>query len=127
MSSPLYREELLDHFRYPRNSGVLVDAQGRSEVLNPSCGDQISLEIKVDNDRVSEIAFQGKGCVISQASASLLTEFAKGKTVKILEALTKDDMLSLVGIELGPTRLRCALLALEGLQRAIVQYKESHA
>lgn len=127
MSSSLYREELLDHFRHPRNRGTLSNPDSATEVLNPSCGDQILLEIQVVDDRIAQIAFQGKGCVISQAAASMLTEFAKGKTVKELEVLTKDDMLSLLGIDLGPTRLRCALLALESLHTALSLYKESHA
>ena len=125
--STLYREELLDHFRHPRNSGELSDAQVRTEVLNPSCGDEIAMAIKVEGTALEEIAFKGKGCVISQAAASLLTEQVKGKQLAVIEALTKDDMLSLVGISLGPTRLRCALLALESLHKALALYKESHA
>ncbi len=125
--STLYREELLDHFRHPRNSGELSDAQVRTEALNPSCGDEIAMAIKVDGAILKGIAFKGKGCVISQAAASLLTEQVKGKQLAAIEALTKDDMLSLVGISLGPTRLRCALLALESLHKALALYKESHA
>ncbi len=123
MEIPLYREELLDHYRHPRNYGELPDAQVRVEVLNPSCGDQVGLHIKVDEGKVSKIAFQGKGCVISQAAASLLTEHALGKSVEELEGLTKDTMLSLVGISLGPTRLRCALLSLESLHNAFALLK----
>lgn len=125
--STLYRQELLDHFRHPRNRGQLANADVSTESLNPSCGDEISLQIKVADDKIAEIAFQGKGCVISQAAASLLTEYAKGKSLDTLLGLTKDDMLSLVGLSLGPTRLRCALLGLESLHKAIALYKESHA
>ena len=125
--STLYREELLDHFRHPRNRGELPDAQVSTEALNPSCGDEIALQIRVDDGILSQIAFMGKGCVISQAAASLLTELVKGKRVEELEGLTKDDMTSLVGISLGPTRLRCALLALESLHNALLLYKESNA
>lgn len=124
--STLYREELLDHFRYPRNSGELPDAQVSTEVLNPSCGDEIAMQIVVEDDILLQISFKGKGCVISQAAASLLTELVKGKSLEFIEALTKDDMLSLVGIELGPTRLRCALLALESLHKALSLYKGLH-
>ncbi len=125
--STLYREELLDHFRHPRNSGELANAQVRTEVFNPSCGDEIAMAINVDGTRLSAVAFKGKGCVISQAAASLLTERVKGKGIEEIEALTRDDMTSLVGITLGPTRLRCALLALESLHQALALYKESHA
>ncbi len=125
--STLYREELLDHFRYPRNRGTLSAANGSSEVLNPSCGDEIAMYIKIADTRLSDIAFTGKGCVISQAAASLLTQKVNGLTLDEIEALTKNDMLSLVGISLGPTRLRCALLALESLHKAIAHYRGSHA
>ena len=119
MDIPLYKEELLDHYRHPRNYGELSDAQIRTEVFNPSCGDQISLQLIVDGDTISKIAFQGKGCVISQAAASMLTERALQTSLQDLQALTKDAMLSMLGITLGPTRLRCALLALESLHKAI--------
>ena len=126
MDIPLYKEELLDHYRHPRNYGELSDAQVRTEVLNPSCGDQISLQLIVDEggERISKIAFQGKGCVISQAAASMLTEHALRASLKDLQAFSKDDMLSLLGITLGPTRLRCALLALESLQSALKNIKQ---
>ncbi len=123
----LYREELLDHFRHPRNSGDLAGAQVVTEVLNPSCGDEITMAIAVEGQTLTDIAFKGKGCVISQAAASLLTESVKGKKFADIEALDKDAMLSLVGISLGPTRLRCALLALESLHKAIALYKELDA
>ena len=123
--SSLYREELLDHFRHPRNKGELFDAQISAESLNPSCGDEITLQIRVDGETLSEIGFTGRGCVISQAAASLLTVLVKHKKLEELEALTKDDMISLVGIPLGPTRLRCALLALESLHKALSMHRES--
>ncbi len=123
MNTPLYREELLDHYRHPRNYGELSDAQIRTEVLNPSCGDQIALQISVEGNKIVGIAFQGKGCVISQASASMLTEHALQVPVEELRALDKEAMLSLIGITLGPTRLRCALLSLESLHKALSLYE----
>ncbi len=125
MDETLYKEELLDHYRYPRNYGILADAQIATEILNPSCGDQVALQVTIENDCLAAIRFQGKGCVISQAAASLLTESSLGKPIEVLEALTKDDMLALIGISLGPTRLRCALLSLEALHRALAQYRAS--
>lgn len=123
MENSLYREELLDHYRHPRNYGVLSDAHVTTEMLHPSCGDQISLSLKIEAGKIHDLRFQGKGCVISQASASLLTERSLGNDLANLEAFTKDDMLALVGIALGPTRLRCALLSLEALHTAIGQYR----
>ena len=119
MERALYQQELLDHYRHPRNYGTLADADASTETLNPSCGDAVSIQIKVAENRIPEIKFQGKGCVISQAAASMLTERALNKPIEEVEAFTKDDMLALVGIPLGPNRLRCALLALEALHQAL--------
>ncbi len=125
MDNNLYRQELLDHYRHPRNYGVLSHAHMSTEILNPSCGDQISLQIAVVDDRLDQVRFQGKGCVISLAAASLLTECVLHKPLDLLEVFSKEDMVDLVGIPLGPTRLRCALLALEALHRAIALYRAS--
>ena len=123
MDNNLYRQELLDHYRHPRNYGILPHAHTSTEILNPSCGDQISLQLAVADGRLDQVRFQGKGCVISLAAASLLTERVLHKPLDLLEAFSKDDMVDLVGIPLGPTRLRCALLALEALHRAIALYR----
>ncbi len=119
MDNKLYQQELLDNYRHPRNYGILPDTQIATETFNPSCGDQISLQMIIEEGRLKAIRFQGKGCVISQAAASLLTELSLGKPLETLEALNKDAMLELIGISLGPTRLRCALLSLEALHTAL--------
>lgn len=123
MDNQLYQQELLDHYRHPRNYGILPDAQITTETFNPSCGDQISLQVTVEEGCLKAIRFQGKGCVISQAAASLLTELILGKPLETLEALNKDAMLELIGISLGPTRLRCALLSLEALHTALAIHR----
>lgn len=123
MDNQLYQQELLDHYRHPRNYGLLPDAQVSTQTFNPSCGDQVSLQISLEKGHLQAIRFQGKGCVISQAAASLLTELSLQKSIETLEALHKDDMLALVGISLGPTRLRCALLSLEALHEALALYR----
>ncbi|MBA3751903.1 iron-sulfur cluster assembly scaffold protein [Candidatus Dependentiae bacterium] len=123
MENTLYQQELLEHYRYPRNQGVLENAQATAQSNNPSCGDSITIQICSDGERLTNICFQGKGCVISQAAASLLTELSKEKTLRVLASLTKDDMLALIGIPLGPTRLRCALLSLEALHKALFLIK----
>lgn len=127
MEQTLYKEELLDHYRHPRNHGSLSDATVIAQTLNPSCGDHIQLYAAFDGEKLSAIRFTGKGCVISQAAASMLTEQIIGLSLEHLEALDKDVMLNLVGIPLGPTRLRCALLALEALHRAVAQYRNDIA
>lgn len=123
METSLYKDQLLDHYRHPRNHGVLEQAHAHSEVSNPLCGDSIRIEILVTGNILDNVAFQGKGCVISQAAGSLLTEKVLSQPLDDIMLLTKEDMLELVGCSLGPTRLRCALLALESLHTAISHYK----
>lgn len=121
----LYQEKLLDYYHHPRNKGLLPHPDLTSGVYNPSCGDSVMMQAQLKNDILEKIVFEGKGCVISQAAASLLTERAQGLSLNEVESLTPSDMKKLVGIELGPTRVRCALLALEALQSAIGDYKKS--
>lgn len=121
-----YQEELMDHYRYPRNYGILENPDFTTSTLNPSCGDSISLQAHVDNNYITRIMFQGKGCVISQAAASMLTEQCHNKTLQTLEAIDKDYIISLVKITLGPTRLRCALLCLEALHEGIANYRATN-
>jgi len=126
MNDLLYKEELLDHYKHPRNYGELSDAHVRAESYNPSCGDAVVLYVNFTDTGIGKIMFQGKGCVISQAAASLLTEHASTVSFKELKTFGKDDMLLLLGIQLGPTRLRCALLAQESLHKALTVHEEGH-
>ncbi|MBA3954713.1 iron-sulfur cluster assembly scaffold protein [Candidatus Dependentiae bacterium] len=119
----LYQQELMDHYRYPRNRGVLDNPDIATESFNPSCGDKISFQLLIVNDTVAALRFEGSGCVISQAAASMLSELCIAKSLDALLALTTDTMTSLVGIPLGPTRLRCALLSLEALHKGILEYR----
>jgi nitrogen fixation NifU-like protein len=128
MENRLYKEELLEHYRHPRNYGELTGEAIVSQSLNPSCGDQVSIYLKIDGAQLMAVGFTGKGCVISQAAASMLTEKMKGQRLEDIMKLDTAAMLSLVGIPLGPTRLRCALLSLEALHQAVEQAKGgSHA
>ncbi len=120
----LYQEQLLDHYKNPRHHGVLDDPEIIVQNYNPSCGDQVVIHANVRNGILEEVAFSGKGCVISQAATSLLCEKMSGKSVEIIGQLSKDDILELIGINLGPTRLRCALLGLEALQKGIAEGKQ---
>ncbi|MEX0940480.1 MAG: SUF system NifU family Fe-S cluster assembly protein [Candidatus Babeliales bacterium] len=121
----LYREILMDHYRHPRNRGQLEKPDFSSGQFNPSCGDQVSFEGMVNNDIITQVKFTGKGCVISQASASLLSELIEGKSIEDALALNKEDMQKLIGMQLGPMRLKCALLPLEALQQGLQNYKKS--
>ncbi len=113
----LYRELILDHYKHPRNSGTLDPHDFTYQDENPLCGDQIRIDVRLDDEqRVAAVAFSGRGCAISQASASLLTESIVGKTLDEVKALAKEDVLEMLGIELGPVRLKCALLSLKVLK-----------
>lgn len=112
-----YRELILDHYKNPRNQGTLDPHDFTYEDDNPLCGDRIRIDLRVDeNDRVTDVAFTGRGCAISQASASMLTETVKGKTLEEIKQIGKDEILEMLGIELGPVRLKCALLSLKVLK-----------
>jgi nitrogen fixation protein NifU and related proteins len=116
-----YRDFILDHYRNPRNFGHLEQPDAVAEDLNPLCGDQIRIELKVgDGGRVTDLRFSGKGCAISQASASMLTETVKGKSLEEIATLPKDVVLENVGIGISPTRMKCAMLGLKVLKSAAV-------
>ncbi len=119
MSSDIYKDIILDYYRNPRNFGDLPDADVRAKDSNPLCGDIIEMQLKINDGRVDDIRFKGKGCAISQASASMLTELAKGKTLDELKTMGKPNVLELLGIDPGPTRIKCALLGLKVLKLAV--------
>ena len=119
MSSDIYKDIILDYYRNPRNFGDLPDADVRAKDSNPLCGDIIEMQLKIGDGKIDEIRFKGKGCAISQASASMLTELAKGKTLDQIKAMGKTDVLNLLGIDPGPTRIKCALLGLKVLKLAV--------
>lgn len=117
----LYQEELLDHYRFPRNLGIIENPDFSHNVNNFSCGDSISISGKINNNILEEVKFQGSGCVISQATASMLSEKVINKDIFFINNLDKNYILNLINIPVGPTRLRCALLALEALHEGIKQ------
>jgi len=115
----IYSEVILDHYRYPRNFGTIKYPTKKSSLFNPLCGDKIEMDIIFEKDKVEEIKFRAQGCAISRASASILTDHALGKAKDELKKINKDFMIKLLGIELGPNRIRCALLSLEALHKLI--------
>ncbi|HTJ28337.1 MAG TPA: SUF system NifU family Fe-S cluster assembly protein [Candidatus Limnocylindria bacterium] len=109
-----YKEYILDHYRNPRNFGHIENPSASAEDLNPLCGDQIRMELAVDaNGKVEDVKFSGKGCAISQASASMLTETIKGMRLEDVAKLPQDAVLENVGIGISPTRMKCAMLGLK--------------
>jgi nitrogen fixation NifU-like protein len=111
-----YRQNILDHYQNPRNFGTLDNPDISAEDSNPLCGDKIRMDLRVKNGTIEDVRFSGVGCSISRAAASMLTEEVKGKTLEEVKAIGRDEVLEMLGIELGPVRLKCALLALKTLK-----------
>jgi len=114
-----YREYILDHYRNPRNYGKLEQPDVHAEDSNPLCGDQLAMDLLVEGDCIKEVRFQGRGCAISQAAASMLSEKIEGKTVQEVVALGKEDVLEDLGIDISPARTKCAFLSLRVLHRGL--------
>ena len=110
-----YREYILDHYRNPRNYGTLEEPTVHAEDANPLCGDQLAMDLLVEGEHVAEVRFKGRGCAISQASASMLSEMIEGKLVEEVVQLGKDDVLEALGIPISPARTKCAFLSLRVL------------
>jgi nitrogen fixation protein NifU and related proteins len=115
----LYRDYILEHYRRPHNFGVLDNPTASHEGANPLCGDRITIQIAVRDGLLDRVAFTGRGCAISQASASLLTDEIKGKPLAEVAAFAGDDLMDLLGIEISPARMKCATLSLETLRLAL--------
>ncbi|HEY7994621.1 MAG TPA: SUF system NifU family Fe-S cluster assembly protein [Candidatus Eremiobacteraceae bacterium] len=115
----LYRDFILDHYRNPRNAGTLEQPDASFEDLNPLCGDKIRMDLRIRDGVVEDVKFKGRGCAISQASASLLTESIKGKRIAEIDAIGKEDVLENLGISISAARLKCALLGLKVLKQAL--------
>ena len=120
-----YKENILDHYRDPRNAGTLAEATHSHEEDNPLCGDVIRIDIHVNDENIiDKVAFSGRGCAISQASASMLTEMLQDKTLEQAKEISKEDILEALGIEIGPVRMKCALLALKVLKAGVYGLSE---
>ena len=125
LDQQMYREVILDHYKNPRGHGVLEPADAHAEGLNPLCGDEVSISVRFgeDGDTIDEIAFEGRGCAISQAATSMLTEMVKGRKASEVAVLPKDELLEEIGIPLTPIRLKCAILGLGVLKVALHRAK----
>lgn len=123
----LYRELIIDRYKNPLYRGHLDPYDIAFEDDNPLCGDHIRVELRLDGDeRVREAVFDGHGCAISQASADLLMELIQNKSLEEVKAISKDDLLELLGLELGPVRLKCALLSLKVLKAGVYGLGEAN-
>ena len=121
----LYREVILDHYKNPRGHGVIPDADAQAEGQNPLCGDEVTIYVSFepDGDTIDDVKFSGRGCAISQAATSMLTEMVKGRKATEIAELPKDELLDEIGIPLTPIRLKCALLGLGVLKVALHRAK----
>jgi nitrogen fixation protein NifU and related proteins len=115
----LYREVILDHYRNPRGHGVLEHADAEAEGQNPLCGDEVSISVAFDGDTISDVRFEGRGCAISQAATSMLTELVVGRDAGEVARMPKEELLDEIGIPLTPVRLKCAILGLGVLKVAL--------
>ncbi|HWQ22980.1 MAG TPA: SUF system NifU family Fe-S cluster assembly protein [Gaiellaceae bacterium] len=116
----LYRELILDHYKNPRNHGLLEPADAQAEGQNPLCGDEVSVSVRFGaGDVIEEIGFDGRGCAISQAATSMLTDLVRGRTAQEAAAMPKEELLEELGIPLTPVRLKCAILGLGVLKLAL--------
>ena len=116
----IYQEEILAHYHDPQNFGRLAKPTNTSDLSNPLCGDTIAMDILLKDDIVTDCKYDAKGCAISIASASLLSEYCKGKPKEELLRLDKNFIIELLGIDLSPNRLKCALLPLEALHKTLI-------
>lgn len=122
----LYRENIIDHHKHPRMRGELQEHDFAFEDENPLCGDRIRIELRVDeNALVTDAVFSGAGCAISQAATDMLLETVVGKPLEDVRAMSKEDVMSLLGIELGAVRMKCALLPLKVLKAAVYEVEHT--
>ncbi len=120
----LYREHILEHYRNPHNKGVLSSADATARAANPVCGDKVAIYISFDVEwKVTDISFDGESCAIATASASLLTDHARGKTMNELKVMTPGDVYTLLGTTLNPARTACALLPYRAMLDALNKYE----
>lgn len=120
MSLGMYQENILDHYKQPRNFGELPDAQNTAHATNPLCGDELDFFLTFDEqDKIADVKFTGRGCTITIASASMLSEKLKGVSRAEIMTMTNDQAVQLLGVPVNPARLKCATLALEAVQQAV--------
>lgn len=120
----IYADNILDHYKNPRHSGKLDDSDVWHEEKNLSCGDALSIDLNIKDEKISDLAWTGTGCAISQASMSILSEELIGKTIDEIQAMKPQDIYERLGVPIGPRRFKCALLCLHTLKNAMNKYQE---
>ena len=121
----MYQEQILDHYKNPRNAGVIGNATVHHHEKNPLCGDELDVYFLIDDDKnVADVKVQARGCAISTASASMMTDKVKGKNIEEINKMKKDDILEMLGIPISAVRLKCALLSMDTFKNAIVIFEK---
>jgi nitrogen fixation NifU-like protein len=121
----LYREFLLDHYKNPKNKRKIEHADVHAQDSNPLCGDEVEIFMKLNNAHIKDVSFEGKGCVISMASASMLSEYVTDKNIADVKNMTREQWLEMINLPLTPTRIKCAMLPLATMKKGIMQYEET--
>ncbi len=116
----LYHEYIQDHYQHPRHKGRLDPHDHIIHIINPACGDELTLYVQLHKDHHTTLMFEGKGCIISLATASMVMEYLQNKNIKEIEKISPNDIKALIKIELGPNRLQCALLSFDAIKKLII-------
>ena len=119
----IYKENIIDHYKNPHNHGIIKNADIKYTENNPLCGDVVTVSLKLNGLEIQDIKFTGRGCAISQAATSMLTEEIKGKTLKEAQNLKREDIVGMLGIEVGPVRTKCAVLGLVAVREGIREFE----
>lgn len=124
MGLDIYAEELIYNYEHPMNKRPMPGATASSSEDNVSCGDDITVHLKIEKGRIADASFEGDGCVIAMGTASLLTEHLKGRSLREVEKMTREDLLKLIKIEPGPARMHCATLSLRAVKKAVFEHEK---
>ena len=122
----MYRENILDHYKHPHNHGEIKNPDIKFTENNPLCGDVITVNLKLDDHKVEDIKFRGSGCAISQSAMSMLTDEIKGKTLEEVKNIKREDIINLLGIDVGPVRIKCAVLGLIAIKNGIKEFENNN-
>jgi len=118
----MYRENIIDHYKHPHNHGTIGNADIKQTENNPLCGDVVTVSLKLNDGKVKDIKFESRGCAISRAATSMLTDDIKGKTLEEIKKISREDVINMLGIEIGLVRTKCAVLGLVAVKEGIKKY-----
>ncbi|MEK6869801.1 MAG: Fe-S cluster assembly sulfur transfer protein SufU [Nanoarchaeota archaeon] len=119
----MYRENILDHYKNPHNHGELKNPDIKFTENNPLCGDVLTVNLKLNNHNIGDVKFRGRGCAISQSAMSMLTDEIKGKSLEEVKNIKREDIVKMLGIEIGVVRTKCAMLGLVAVKNGINEFE----